>query len=243
MAHEGGTGRTRIGRKPERASYDRDTVNGILDAAPICHVGLLRDGTAVVIPTVHARDGDVVYLHGSPAAGMLRPARRGPVQLCVTVTIIDGMVLSRSARSHSLNYRSAVVFGPAHGVTDPDLKARALRRIVDHVTPGRWSALRPMTERELRETEVVAFTIEEASAKVRTGGPLDGDADRQLPIWAGVLPLALVGGVPTPDTHVGPGTIVPEHVLSLVERWSGGPVDPAGRGGSRPSARCRPAAT
>ncbi|MHB8671121.1 MAG: pyridoxamine 5'-phosphate oxidase family protein [Acidimicrobiales bacterium] len=220
MASQGGTSRTNIGRKPERASYDRDVVNAILDAAPICHVGLVREGLPVVIPTIHARDGDVIYLHGSPAAGMLRPSRRQPEQMCITVTIIDGVVLSRSARNHSLNYRSAVVFGRARTLSDIDLKARALRLVVDHVAPGRWGTLRPMTEREVRETEVVVVTIEEASAKARSGGPLDGEADRRLPIWAGVLPLGLTGGIPAPDPEVPAGTTVPDHVLALADRWT-----------------------
>lgn len=188
--------RTDLRRHPERAA-DLETVHAVLDEALHCHVGVVRDGAAVVLPTIHARLGDTLYLHGSPAAGMLRDGRKG-VELCVTATIVDGLVLAKSVFSHSMNYRSAVVFGTARRVSDPTEKLAALKAITEHVTPGRWCAARRPTERELRETEVLGVPIAEASAKVRTGPPAETPFDADLNVWSGVIPVAIVHGDPVP---------------------------------------------
>lgn len=188
--------RTDLRRHPERAA-GLELVHAVLDEALHCHVGVVRDGAAVVLPTIHARVGDTLFLHGSPAAGMLRDGRKG-VELCVSATIIDGLVLAKSVFSHSMNYRSAVVFGAARRVTDPTEKLAALEAITEHVTPGRWSTARRPTERELRETEVLAVLIAEASAKVRTGPPAETALDADLDVWSGVIPVTLVQGDPVP---------------------------------------------
>ena len=208
--------RNQVRRKPERAAYDFETAAAILDEALICHVGLVRDGAPVVIPMIHARVDTRLYLHASPAAGLARDARGGP-ELCVTASLVDGLVLARCGRSHSLNYRSAVVFGRAERVTDDAEKRRALEAFVEHVTPGRWEHLRPMSDQEVREVDVLALDLDELSAKVRSGPPLDSDADRQLPIWAGVLPVGLVPtGPPIADAGVPADVAVPGHVAA----WS-----------------------
>lgn len=188
--------RTDLRRHPERAA-DLELVHAVLDEALHCHVGVVRDDAAVVLPTIHARVGDTLYLHGSPAAGMLRDGRKG-VELCVTATIVDGLVLAKSVFSHSMNYRSAVVFGTARRVTDPTEKLAALQAVTEHVAPGRWCAARRPTARELRETEVLAVAIAEASAKVRTGPPVETPLDADLDVWSGVIPVALVHGEPVP---------------------------------------------
>jgi uncharacterized protein len=208
MADETFTTRTRVMRKPERAHYDRETIHAILDAARLCHVGLVRDGLPVVLPTVHARDGDTVLLHGSTGAGYVRDSKRG-TPLCISVTIVDGLVLSRASRNHSMNYRSAVIFGEGTLVRDDAAKLRALEIIVDRLVPGRWAATRPPTEQELRETAVVAVPIDEASAKIRTGLPADTDADAEVTAWAGVVPLVTGYGVPEPAPFCPPGTAEP----------------------------------
>ena len=188
------TSRTALRRHPERAAV-LEIVHEVLDQALHCHAGVVRDGSPVVLPTIHARLGDTLYLHGSPAAGMLRDGRKG-VELCVTATIVDGLVLAKSVFSHSMNYRSAVVFGTARRVTDPDEKLTALEAITEHVAPGRWSVARLPTERELRETEVLALAIDEWSAKVRTGPPVETVLDDGLDVWSGVIPVSLVEGEP-----------------------------------------------
>ena len=182
-------------RKPDRARYDRDTIDAILDEALHCHVGVVRDDGPVVVPTVHARVGDVVYLHGSPAAGFLRDGRRG-MQICLTATLIDGLVLAKSARNHSLNYRSVVLFGTARQVTDREEKLVALEAITNKADPGRWDVVRRPNDDELREVEVLAVTIDEASAKVRTGPPAESALDAGVDAWAGVVPLSVVRGEP-----------------------------------------------
>jgi nitroimidazol reductase NimA-like FMN-containing flavoprotein (pyridoxamine 5'-phosphate oxidase superfamily) len=192
------TERTRIRRLPERSSYDRDTIHSILDEALICHLGFVVDGRPVVIPTIHARVGDHLYFHGSPAAGMFRNLKEG-AEACVTVTIVDGLVIARSGFHSSMNYRSVVVFGKAVEVTDPDEKVRVLSALIEHVCRGRIADLRPHSEKELKQTIVLRIPIEEASAKIRTGPPKDDDDDYALPVWAGVLPLAIVPGAPQPD--------------------------------------------
>lgn len=205
--------RTEVKRLPERARYDTDVVHGILDEALVCHVGFVVDGQPVVIPTIHARDGDRLYLHGSPANRMLRTLKR-QVDVCVTVTLVDGLVLARSAFHHSMNYRSVVVFGPAREVTEPVEKMVAFRALVDHVAPGRWGDVRAPNEKEIRSTLVLALALAEASAKVRTGPPLDDEADYALPVWAGELPLRTRPGAPVGDPRLAPGAVVPEHVTA-----------------------------
>lgn len=187
-------------RRDERGSYDRALVHSILDEALICHVGFTTERGPVVIPTVHARIDDTLYLHGSPATRMLRTLGKG-VEVCVTVTLVDGLVLARSAFHHSMNYRSVVVFGTATPVTDLAEKSRVLDRITAQVAGDeRQSQLRPHTEKEIRATSVVALPLVEVSAKVRTGGPVDEPEDLALDVWAGVVPLSVEAGEPVPDT-------------------------------------------
>jgi len=193
--------RTTVRRLPQRAAYDAGTVHRILDEALICHAGFVHHGDPVVIPTIHWRDGDRLYFHGSPASGMLRNLRNG-VPACVTVTLLDGLVMARSAFHHSMNYRSVVVFGTATEVTDRDEKIRALEALVEHVCRGRSKDVRQPNERELKQTIVLSIPINEASAKIRTGGPADDEEDYALPVWAGVVPLALTPGAPVTDDGV-----------------------------------------
>jgi len=193
--------RTRIHRLPQRGSYDRDTIHAILDEALICHVGFAVEGRPVVIPTIHTRIDNQLYFHGSPAAGMLRTLREG-VDACVTVTILDGLVLARSAFHHSMNYRSVVVFGQAEEVVDREEKLRVLTALVEHVCRGRSADARGPSEKELKQTLVLRLPIHEASAKIRTGPPLDEEEDYALPIWAGVLPLTLTPQPPVADNAV-----------------------------------------
>jgi nitroimidazol reductase NimA-like FMN-containing flavoprotein (pyridoxamine 5'-phosphate oxidase superfamily) len=192
------TERTRVRRLPKRASYDVDTIHAILDEALICHAGFAVEGKPVVIPTIHWRDGERLYVHGSQASHMLRNLRDG-VDACVTVTLLDGLVMARSAFHHSMNYRSVVIFGTAVEVTDREEKLRALERLVEHIAPGRSLEVRPPNESELRQTMVLSLPISEASAKIRTGGPVDDEEDYALPVWAGVIPLALTRGEPIRD--------------------------------------------
>lgn len=194
------TERTKVRRLPKRGAYDRETIHAILDEALICHVGFVVDTAPVVIPTIHWRDGDTLYVHGSAASRMLRRLNEG-VEACVTVTLLDGLVLARSAFHHSMNYRSVVVFGRAREVTGEE-KVRALEALVEHVVRGRSSEVRPPNEAELRGTTVLALPLDEASAKIRTGGPVDDEEDYALPVWAGVVPVRLTYGDPIPDTGV-----------------------------------------
>lgn len=207
------TERTRVRRLPKRGQYDAATIHAILDEAMICHVGFVVDGAPVVIPTIHWRDGDTLYFHGSAASRMLRSLKNG-VDACVTVTLLDGLVLARSAFHHSMNYRSVVVFGKAREVADEDEKVRALEALVEHVVRGRSKDIRQPNDKELRQTLVLAMPLDEASAKIRTGGPVDDDEDYALPIWAGVLPVTLTPGEPIADTGVTAD--VPEYVKSYV---------------------------
>src|SRR5712691_7022517 len=193
--------RTRIHRLPQRGSYNQETIHAILDEALICHVGFVVEGRPVVIPTIHARIDNQLYFHGSPAAGMLRTLREG-VDACVTVTILDGLVLARSAFHHSMNYRSVVVFGRAEEVVDREEKLRVLTTLVEHVCRGRSADARGPSEKELKQTLVLRLSIREASAKIRTGPPLDDAEDYALPVWAGVLPLTLTPQPPVADNAV-----------------------------------------
>jgi nitroimidazol reductase NimA-like FMN-containing flavoprotein (pyridoxamine 5'-phosphate oxidase superfamily) len=193
--------RTRVRRKPERAVYDREAVFAIIDEALSCHVGMVRDGQPVVLPNIHARIGETVYLHGSPAAGFARDGRKG-MPVCLTFTLIDGLVLTRQARTHSLNYRSAVVFGTAQRVGDDAEKLVALEAITNHVVPGRWAEVQQPDAAGLRETDVLAVEITEASAKRRTGVPETDDTGGANQAWAGVIPLITYQGEPQPSPFV-----------------------------------------
>jgi uncharacterized protein len=209
------TERTRVRRLPERAAYDRETVHAILDEGFVCHVGFVVDAQPYVIPTGYARAGETLYLHGSTGSRLgLRPA----MPVCVTVTLLDGLVLARSAFHHSMNYRSVTVLGHTRLVGDPGEKEAALRAFVEHVVPGRSDEVRGGDRRELAATAVLAVPIEEASAKVRTGSPKDDEEDHALPVWAGVLPLALVPGDPVPDARLDPAVPVPPHVSAWDRR-------------------------
>ena len=202
------TDRTRVRRRAERAAYDQETVFAIVDEALTCHVGVVRDGAPVVLPTLHARIGETIYLHGSPAAGSLRDGRRGS-PVCLTFTLLDGLALTRSARSHSFNYRSAVVFGTAARVADPAEKLAALAETVNRVVFGRWDEVRHPTEAEFREVEVLAVTIEAASAKIRTGLPPTDDSAGANAAWAGVIPLVTTRGTPEPAVWLDPSVSPP----------------------------------
>jgi nitroimidazol reductase NimA-like FMN-containing flavoprotein (pyridoxamine 5'-phosphate oxidase superfamily) len=202
--------RTTVRRLRERGVYDARSIESILDEALICHVGVVVDGTPVVLPTIHARRGRTVYLHGAPANALLRAGDGGEV--CVTATLVDGLVLARSAFHHSVNYRSVVVRGPARAVTEPAEKRAALESLVEHVAPGRSSETRAPSDEELRATLVLAVPLDEASAKVRTGPPKDEPEDHALPHWAGVLPLTVVPGAPEPDPDLPDGRPVPASV-------------------------------
>jgi nitroimidazol reductase NimA-like FMN-containing flavoprotein (pyridoxamine 5'-phosphate oxidase superfamily) len=207
------TERTRVRRLPERATYDRATVHAILDEGFLCHVGFVVDGQPYVIPTGYARVGDTLFLHGSTGSRLgLRPG----MDVCVTVTLVDGLVLARSAFHHSMNYRSVMAIGRTRPVTDPGEKEVALRALVEHIVPGRSDEVRGGDLRELAATAVLALPLAEVSAKVRTGPPQDDEPDYALPIWAGVLPLALTPGEPAPDPVLDPSIPTPAHVAS----WS-----------------------
>lgn len=205
------TERTQVRRLPKRAVYDREAVNRILDEGLVCHIGFVVDGKPVVIPTGYGRDGETLYIHGSAASRLLRDLAKG-VEVCVTVTLLDGLVLARSAFHHSMNYRSVVIFGTATILEDDTAKREALRVFTEHIAPGRWSEVRPPTENELKATTVLAVPLEEVSAKVRTGPPLDDEEDYALPVWAGVLPLTLKPEQPAPDVRLGASIEVPEYV-------------------------------
>jgi len=204
----GSTARTRLHRAPKRAVSDRSALHAILDEGLICHVGFVAGDTPVVIPTGYGRVGERLYLHGSPASRMVRALGAG-APACVTVTLLDGLVLARSAFHHSMNYRSAVVFGVARPVTEPEEHREALRRFTDHIVAGRWDGVRQPNARELGATAVLALELDEASVKVRTGPPVDDDEDYALPIWAGVVPLALTHAAPIPDPRLLPGLTPP----------------------------------
>jgi uncharacterized protein len=198
------TERTQVKRLAKRAVYDHAQVHAILDEGFICHVGFLVDGQPYVIPTGYARSGDRLYIHGSAASRMLRALGQG-AQLCVTVTLVDGLVLARSAFHHSMNYRSVVVLGQARVVTDAEEKTAALSHFTNHIVPGRWEEVRQPTEPELKGTTVLALELDEVSAKVRTGPPIDDEEDYALPIWAGVVPLRMEAGDPLPDARLPEG--------------------------------------
>jgi nitroimidazol reductase NimA-like FMN-containing flavoprotein (pyridoxamine 5'-phosphate oxidase superfamily) len=192
------TPRTRVVRESDRGVYDRDTVNRILDEGFLCHVGFIVDGQAYVIPTSYGRDGDVLYIHGSAASRMLRNLDRG-IPVCVTVTLLDGLVLARSVFNHSMNYRSVVILGTATLISNPEEKLAALLALSEHILPGRWHDSRQPNEKELKATSVLRIPIEEFSAKVRVGPPIDDEPDYTFPTWAGVIPLDTTVGTPIRD--------------------------------------------
>jgi len=192
------TPRTRVVREPQLAVYDRATVNQILDEAFLCHVGFVADGQPYVIPTSYGRDGNVLYIHGSAASRMLRSLDQG-LPVCVTVTLLDGVVLARSVFNHSMNYRSVVVLATASLVDDPAEKIKALRALSEHIIPGRWQDVRQPNEKELKATSVLKIPIDEFSAKVRVGPPIDDEEDYSFPTWAGVIPLEMRPGAPIRD--------------------------------------------
>ena len=211
--------RTRVRRHPERGRYEREVVDAILDEALVCHVGFVHDGQPYVIPTLHARVGDDLYLHGSAASRMVR-ALSTRMDVCVTATLVDGLVLARSVFDHSVNYRSAVVLGRASLVEDPREKERALEAFTEKLVPGRWSEARLPTQKELKATGVLRLSLEECSAKVRAGGPGGGDGpDAELDVWAGVVPLLLRAGSPEPDPLLRPGIPVSPSVRALRRRF------------------------
>jgi len=205
------TTRTQVRRLPKRGHYDRETVYKILDEAFVCHVGFVADGQPYVIPTNFGRVDDKLYLHGSAASRMLRTLSKG-VPVCVTITLVDGLVLARSAFHHSVNYRSVVVLGTAQLVEDPPEKMDALRLFAEHIMKGRWDDVRQPTEQELKATSVLRLPLDEVSAKVRTGGPVDDEEDYALPVWAGVLPIKPLPQAPIADPRLNPATPVPEYL-------------------------------
>lgn len=207
------TERTKLRRERARGHFDRRTIYAILDATPLCHFGYMIDGKPAVTPTLHWREGDHLYWHGAGASRALGAAQ--DTDVCVTVTLLDGMVLARSGFLHSVNYRSAMVFGRAANVHDPDKKLAHLATFINSLFPDRWDALRPATEQELNATAVLTMPIEEASAKIRSGPPGDPDADCSHPVWAGVLPIRQVVGTPAPDARLDGDIAVPAHATEF----------------------------
>jgi len=214
------TARTRVVREPQRAIYDRETVYRILDEGFLCHVGFVLDGQPFVIPTSYGRRQANLYIHGSAASRMLRQMKGG-VPVCVTVTLLDGLVLARSVFNHSMNYRSVVILGNATLVEEPEEKLAALRALSEHILPGRWDDSRQPNERELKQTSVLRVPIEEFSAKVRTGPPIDDEEDYSFPTWAGVLPLEMRAGAPINDERLDPAQGVPGYVSGYSRNGGG----------------------
>ena len=207
------TQRTRVVREPDRGVYDRETAYRILDEAFLCHVGFVVDGQPFVIPTSFGRKDAILYIHGSAASRMLRQMKQG-VPVCITVTLLDGLVLARSVFNHSMNYRSVVILGKATLVDNPEEKLAALRVLSEHILPGRWDDARRPNERELKATSVLRVPIEEFSSKVRSGPPIDDEEDYSFPTWAGVIPLEMTVGTTINDPRLDHGRTVPEYVRS-----------------------------
>ncbi|MEK6337676.1 MAG: pyridoxamine 5'-phosphate oxidase family protein [Acidobacteriota bacterium] len=204
------TARTTLKRLPQRGNYDRELINQILDEAFVCHVGFVVDGQPFVIPTGFARAGDKLFIHGSQASRMLRTVGQG-IDVCLTVTLIDGLVLARSAFHHSMNYRSVVVLGRATAIEDREEKLAALLALSEHMIPGRWADVREPSERELQQTTVLSLPLTEASAKVRSGPPLDDEEDYDLPVWAGIIPLRQIAEPPIEDPGLRVKTSSPDY--------------------------------
>jgi nitroimidazol reductase NimA-like FMN-containing flavoprotein (pyridoxamine 5'-phosphate oxidase superfamily) len=209
------TPRTRLVREAERAVYDREAAYRILDEGFLCHVGFAVDGQPFVIPTSYGRKDDSLYIHGSAASRMLRQMKEG-IPVCITVTLLDGLVLARSIFNHSMNYRSVVVLGKATLVDDPQEKLEALRLLSEHIIPGRWADSRQPNERELKATSILRVPIEEFSAKVRTGPVVDDEEDYSFPTWAGIVPLEMKAGAPIADSRLGADVGVPAYA----SQWS-----------------------
>jgi nitroimidazol reductase NimA-like FMN-containing flavoprotein (pyridoxamine 5'-phosphate oxidase superfamily) len=215
MTQTAPTRRTQVNRLPKRGDYSKEAIHSILDAAFLCHVGFVMEGQPYVIPTGYGRDGDTLYIHGSAASRMLRNLEKR-IEACVTVTLLDGIVLARAAFHHSMNYRSVVMLGTATLVEAPEAKLRALRVISEQIVPGRWDDTRLPNQQELKATTVLSMPIDEASAKIRTGPPIDDEEDYGLDVWAGVLPLSLHPGKPIPDPRLKSGVeAVPGYLLEF----------------------------
>jgi len=208
------TARSRVKRLRERGAYDFDTIARILDAGLLCHVGYVIDAQPYVTPTAYWREGKHLYWHGSSASRMLRTVEKG-VDVCFTVSHLDGLVLARSGFNHSINYRSVMLFGHAHKIEDDDAKLRALESFVEHLFPGRWKQLRPATAQEVKATTVLSMAIEEGSAKVRTGWPHDNEDDYSWPVWAGVVPVRAVTQGPVPDERLADTWEPPAYLTDL----------------------------
>jgi nitroimidazol reductase NimA-like FMN-containing flavoprotein (pyridoxamine 5'-phosphate oxidase superfamily) len=213
MASSAPSERARVRRAPARADYDRAMIDAILDEALVAHLGFAVDDQPYVIPTLHARIGDAVYVHGSAASRMVTMLGAG-LPACLTVTLLDGLVLARSAFNHSMNYRSVVVLGRARFVEGPDERAAALEAFTERLIPGRWDEVRPPSRQELKGTRVLALSLDEASAKLRAGGPVDDADDYERDTWAGVVPLRLTAGAPEPDPRLRDGIAVPPSVTA-----------------------------
>jgi nitroimidazol reductase NimA-like FMN-containing flavoprotein (pyridoxamine 5'-phosphate oxidase superfamily) len=209
--------KSRLNRKPGRGNYDEETVNAIIDEALVCHVGFIQEGMPFVIPSNFARMGDKIILHGAKASRLMKQAASGEM-ICIEMTLLDGLVLARSAFDHSVNYRSVVIFGRGELLTENADKMEALKAVSEHLVKGRWDEIRQPTEQELDATAVVIIPIEEASAKSRTGGVIDEPEDYVLPIWAGILPLKLQALEPISDDRLVEGVTVPNHVTALLKK-------------------------
>lgn len=205
------TSQTQVKRAPKRGVYDRQTVYDILDEALYCHVGFVADQHPFVMPTIHVRIKDQLYIHGSTASRMIRTLQSG-APVCITVTLLDGLVLARSAYHHSMNYRSVVVLGTMSTVTDPNEKLTVFNALVENIVPNRSTQVRPPSEQENKATALMAITLNEASAKIRTGPPIDDEPDYDLPVWAGVVPLTLQANTPIPDNRLMPNVTCPENI-------------------------------
>jgi nitroimidazol reductase NimA-like FMN-containing flavoprotein (pyridoxamine 5'-phosphate oxidase superfamily) len=208
------TERTKIARKPDRGRYDRETVYAIIDEAFVCHVGMVINDSPVVMPTAHWRQGDRLYMHGSRVSRLMAVMAAG-ADICVTVTLLDGLVLARSGFHHSMNYRSVVIFGAAVPIEGREAKLSAMRAFMERIAPGRWDELRPPTEKEIAATSIVALKLDEASAKLRAGPPSDEVADYAHPVWAGVVPVTECLGEPEPDPRGTPGIALPAYLGRL----------------------------
>jgi len=209
--------RTTVKRLADRAVYERRTIEAILDEALYCHVAVVDDGSPRVIPTIHARISDTLYIHGSNASRTLRTVKDGG-EVCVVVTLLDGLILARSVFNHSMNYRSVMVYGTAREVTDPAEKWEAQRALVEHIVPGRTADARMPSEKELRQTTILAIPLDEASAKVRSGPSKDAEEDYALPVWAGEIPLRLVAQPPIDDPKLPPGVATPDYARHYSRR-------------------------
>ncbi len=213
------TPRTKLRRKPARGSHEREVIEAIFDEALVSHLGVIDDGLPVVIPTLHARMGSRVYLHGSTASRALRQS--SGAEVCLTATLVDGLVLARAAMHHSANYRSAMIFGEGTWVDDEEEKLAALEAVVEKIVPGRWGDARVPNAKELRATSVLRIPLHEASAKIRMGPPVDDDADLELPVWAGVVGLRTVAEQPEPDALLAPGIQPPDYLAEMLAARGG----------------------